>query len=130
MGITTLLIVDQHTEVLKWVEKRLSQNEDFDIYITSALIDAEVILHENKPDILLIDPYMPQGLCVESLKSFKEKHPDMIVVVIAAVIDDKDRKKFSELEINFVLEKRLACAKLAKTLNLAVDIKKSKLKKG
>ncbi len=129
MSKAKLLIVDNHPEVLRWIEKRLARNEDLDICRTTALIDVEVHLEACKPDILLIDPYMPEGLCLSSLKKYKELMPDMIVVVLAAVIDDDDRKIFSEMDIHFVLEKRLACERLVQTLNLALEITTSKKKK-
>jgi DNA-binding NarL/FixJ family response regulator len=129
MSKAKLLIVDNHPEVLRWIEKRLARNEDLDICKTTALSDVEVHLEECKPDILLIDPYIPDGLCLSSLKKFKKLMPHMIIVVLAAVIDDNDRRKFSELDINFVLEKRLACEKLVQTLTLAYEITNSKKKK-
>ncbi len=123
-----LLIIDSHLEVLTWIEKRLARNENLLIFKYTSLEDAENHLQKSKPDILLIDPYMPNGLCVSSLKKFKQMIPNMIIVVLAAVIDDNDRRKFSELEINFVLEKRLACEKLVQTLDLAYEITNSKRK--
>ena len=128
MNETKLLIVDRHPEVLTWIEKRLARNENLLIFKSTVLEDAETQLNNWKPDILLIDPYMPNGLCVNSLKKFREKIPHMIIIVLAAVIDDNDRRKFSDLEINFVLEKRLACEKLVQTLNLACEITNSKKK--
>ena len=62
-------------------------------------------------------------------KEFKENNPHTIIIIFAAVIDDNDRSKFSELEINFVLEKRVACEKLVQTLTLALEITKAKKKK-
>lgn len=129
MSKANLLIVDKHPEVLRWIEKRLTQNENLVIYKTTVMEEVDVLLKECKPDIFLIDPYMSDGLSLSSLKKFKELIPSMIVIVLAAVIDDNDRRKFSELEINFVLEKRLACEKLVQTLNLAFEITNSKKKR-
>lgn len=129
MSKAKLLIVDKHPEVLRWIEKRLARNENLVICKTTSLEDVEVHLQECNPDIFLIDPYMSDGLCLNSLKKYKELMPNMIMVVLAAVIDDNDRRKFSELEINFVLEKRLACEKLVQTLNLAFEITNSKKKR-
>jgi DNA-binding NarL/FixJ family response regulator len=124
-----LLIVDKHTEVLRWVEKRVAQNENFEICKASTLDEVKDSLQECNPDILLIDPYMPAGLDLSSLQGFKEENPHVIIVIFAAVIDDNDRRKFSDLEINFVLEKRVACEKLIRTLTLALEITNAKKKK-
>ena len=129
MKKANLLIVDKHPEVLRWVEKRLSQTENFEINKASCLIEVEAHLKDCKPDILLIDPYLQFGLDLIRLKEFKEINPHMIIVIFAAVIDDNDRRKFSDLEINFVLEKRVACEKLVRTLTLALEITKAKKKK-
>ena len=124
-----LLIVDKHPEVLRWVEKRVSRDENFEISKACCLIEVEAHLKECKPDILLIDPYLQVGLDLIRLKEFKENNPHTIIIIFAAVIDDNDRSKFSELEINFVLEKRVACEKLVQTLTLALEITKAKKKK-
>lgn len=128
MSEVNLLIVDKHPEVLRWIEKRLVRNQNLLIFKVNNLIDAEAKLFSDKQDILLIDPYMTEGLCIAELKKYRQQFPQLIIIILAAVIDDNDRRKFSDLEMNFVLEKRLACEKLVQTLDLAYEITISKRK--
>ena len=130
MGDLKILIVDNHPEVLSQIENLLSQEEGFDICKSANMANALDQVAYCKPDILLIDPFMEEGLCINSLKRIQELLPSVTIIVLAAIVDTSSQVELSKIGIKFILEKKLASEQLIDTIRLVGAIKKNGVKAG
>jgi DNA-binding NarL/FixJ family response regulator len=130
MGELKILIVDNHPEVLRQIENLLSQEEGFEICKSANMTNALDHVAKCKPDILLIDPFMEEGLCINSLKMIQELLPSVTIIVLAAIVDTSAQVELSKIGVKFILEKKLASEQLIDTLRLVAAIKTNGVKAG
>jgi DNA-binding NarL/FixJ family response regulator len=130
MSRLKILIVDNHPEVLHQIENLLSQEKGFEICQSASMTNALAHVANCKPDILLIDPFMEDGLCINSLKKIQEMLPSVTIIVLAAIVDTASQVELSRIGIKFILEKKLASEQLIDTIRLVGAIKKNGVRAG
>jgi DNA-binding NarL/FixJ family response regulator len=111
-----ILLVDNHPEVLKQVQTRLSYEEDFYVCEGSSLSRVSEKLIECHPDVLLIDPYVNNGFDFECIKLAKKKSPTITVIVLTAVVDSAAHKDLTQAGAEYILEKSIDSDELVNTL--------------
>ncbi len=90
-----ILIIDNEipiTEVVKAVLK-----DRYDVATTTSALSAFKFMAENRVDLVLLDIRMPQVNGIEALKTIKERHPDVIVIMLTAYDSDENREKAMSL---------------------------------
>ncbi len=120
-----ILVVDDHPEVLSQIEQRLSQEDGFLICKSATIDNVYSHITDYKPDVLLIDPFMGNGLCLKSLKQIQQMLPSLTVIVLAAVVDAASKLELSKIGIKFILEKKVSSDQLVDTLRLVEAIKRT-----
>lgn len=120
-----ILVVDDHPEVLRQIEDRLSQEDGFMICKSASMENVYTQITGYKPDVLLIDPFMEDGLCLQSLKQIQQMLPSITVIVLAAVVDAASKLELSKIGIKFILEKKVSSDQLVDTLRLVEAIKRN-----
>ena len=130
MGELKILIVDNHPEVLRQIENLLSQEEGFEICKSAHMANALEQVAHCKPDILLIDPFMEDGLCINSLKMIQQRLPSVTIIVLAAIVDTSSQVELSKIGVKFILEKKLASEQLIDTIRLVAAIKSNRVRAG
>jgi DNA-binding NarL/FixJ family response regulator len=119
-----ILVIDDHPEVLSQIEDRLSQEDGFKICKSASMENVYAHITNYQPDVLLIDPFMEDGLCIKSLKQIQQMLPSLTVIVLAAVVDAASKLELSKIGIKFILEKKVASDQLVDTLRLVEAIKR------
>jgi DNA-binding NarL/FixJ family response regulator len=114
-----ILLVDDHPEVLKQVETRLSYERDFDVCKVASLSQVIECVIECQPDVLLIDPYN-NGFDFECIKHAKEIQPCMTVIVLTAVVDISSHNDLRRAGAEHILEKCIDSDELVNTLRKVV----------
>lgn len=86
--ITRILIVDDHAHAREAIREQLSEYEDFMI-IGEATSGEEAIFlaDELAPDLILMDINMPGLDGLKTTKLIKEKHPNIIIVILTVSED-------------------------------------------
>lgn len=120
-----ILVVDDHPEVLRQIEDRLSQEDGFMICKSASMENVYTHITGYQPDVLLIDPFMENGLCLQSLKQIQQMLPSITVIVLAAVVDAASKLELSKIGIKFILEKKVSSDQLVDTLRLVEAIKRN-----
>jgi DNA-binding NarL/FixJ family response regulator len=115
-----ILIVDNHAELVKQIEARLSMEEDFEICMVSPLSQLAHSLIDCKPDLMLIDPYFENSYKYDRIKLAMEMRPEMIVVVLTAVVDPAMSIRLKKEGVHCVLEKGLSSAELVDSLRKVI----------
>lgn len=100
-----ILVVDNHTEVLKQIETRLSYEKDFEVCGGASLSELTVSVMDCRPDVLLIDPYVNNAYRFDFIRLAKKILPEMTVVVLTAVVDKAAEMKLKSEGVNCILEK-------------------------
>jgi DNA-binding NarL/FixJ family response regulator len=130
MNDLRILVIDNHPEVLLQIENLLSQEEGFEVCKSANMMNALAEVAICEPDILLIDPFMEDGLCINSLKNIQEQLPSITIIVLAAIVDTSAQVELTKIGVKFILEKKLASEQLIDTIRLVAAIKNSGVKVG
>jgi DNA-binding NarL/FixJ family response regulator len=120
MAHIKILLVDNHPEVLKQVQTRLSYEEDFFLCKVTALSEVVEGVTECHPDVLLIDPYKNNGFDFECIKQAKKIVPSMTVIVLTAVVDTAANTDLRRAGAEFILEKSIDSDELVSTLRKVI----------
>jgi DNA-binding NarL/FixJ family response regulator len=105
VNLLRILVVDNHTEVLKQIETRLSYEEDFEVCAGASLSEMTRCVMDCRPDVLLIDPYVNNAYRFDVIRLAKKIAPEMTVVVLTAVVDKAAEMKLKSVGVNCILEK-------------------------
>ena len=113
MNPIRIFLVDDHPKVLTQIEERLAQEDDFKVVgKASDWNQAKESILKSNPEVLLIDPVTPNGLDVDSIKSFQSNWPTMAIVVLTAFVDTGLMVELKKLGVCQVLEKGFASQNL------------------
>ncbi|MBN2502329.1 MAG: response regulator transcription factor [Anaerolineales bacterium] len=117
MNPIRIFLIDDHPKVLTQIEERLEQEDDFKVVgKASSWQQAKDSMDKSNPEVLLIDPVTPNGLDVDSIKSFKANWPAMAIVVLTAFVDTNLLVELKKLGVCQVLEKGFASQNLIDVL--------------
>ena len=111
-----ILIVDNHAELVKQIETRLSYEDDFDVCMVAPLSRLTDSLIYCKPDILLIDPYADNSYKYDRIKLAMDLMPSLVVVVLTAVVDTAMKIRLKKEGVHCVLEKGISSSDLVRSL--------------
>lgn len=111
-----ILIIDNHAELVKQIETRLSYEEDLKVCMVAPLKRISDGLLACNPDILLIDPYLDNSYKYDLIKKAMETIPSMVVVVWTAVVDTAMHVRLKKLGVDLVLEKGISSQDLVDAL--------------
>ena len=115
-----ILLVDDHPEVIKQVEARLSYEDDFKVYKIASLEELAVCITKCQPDVLLIDPYRNNELDVECIKLAKQMMSKLTIIILAAVVDTVDHVELKNAGADYILEKCIDSVELISTLRKVI----------
>lgn len=82
MQSKTIFIVDDHESVLTAIRAALI-DEAFDIAIFGSAEELQEGLQERKPDLILLDIWLPGMDGIEALKKLKSQHPAIPVIIMS-----------------------------------------------
>jgi DNA-binding NarL/FixJ family response regulator len=100
-----ILVIDNHTEVLKQIETRLSYEQDFLVCAGASISEMTRCVMDCRPDVLLIDPYVHNTYRFDAIRLAKKILPEMTVVVLTAVVDKAAEMRLKSVGVSCILEK-------------------------
>jgi len=115
-----VLVIDDEVDFCYFVKKNLMHDEMFDVIITTNGPDGIELAKNEKPDIILLDLFMPDMPGEDVAEALKENAatsdiPILFVTALASnddVIDSKDNK----IGNNYILPKPIRTKKLIETI--------------
>ena len=116
-----ILLADDHPQVRGQLAERLRREPDLDV-IEVATNSIQTLKEAKKkhPDLLLIDPFMGDGLGLATIRQLRADMPSIAIVVLTAVIDTTFRRALQEMGIRHILVKGVLPAQLLSELREAV----------
>ena len=122
-NLQKIFIVDDDYSFRKAVSKILSTNGYHPVEVPSSIPMIKSIIKE-KPDLILLDLYMPNAGGVEIIRTMKRMKINIPVVIISGVLNDFDFRILREKGVNHFLAKpvdlRTLLAKVKEVLDLGV----------
>ena len=115
-----ILLADDHPQVRGQLVARLMWESDFEVAsVAFDSFQALQMAQSMQPDLLLMDPMMRDGLGLATLRQLRASLPNMIVVVLTAVVDTTLNIQLKEMGIEHILSKGIPTSKLLLELRSA-----------
>ncbi len=117
-----ILLAEDHPQVQKQLIALLNRESDFEL--VDVAIDSFQALQKaqsHQPDLLLIDPIMRDGLGLSTLRLLHASLPNMIVVVLTAVVDTTLKIRLKDMGLEHILSKGIPTSELLGKLRSAVS---------
>jgi len=115
-----ILIVDNHAELVKQIEARLSMESDFEVCKVAPLDRLTEAMIDCAPDILLIDPYAEHSYKYDRIRMAMRIRPSIMVVVLTAVVDTAAAVRFRKEGVHCVMEKGISSHELVDSLRRVI----------
>jgi DNA-binding NarL/FixJ family response regulator len=115
-----ILIIDNHAELVKQIEIRLSSEPDFEVCMVASLDRLTESLIDCNPDLLLIDPYFDSSYKYDRIRMARKLRPDLVVVVLTAVVDTALSVRLKKEGVHCVLEKGVSSTVLVDSLRKVI----------
>jgi len=115
-----ILLAEDHPQVRGQLVARLSRESDFEL--VAVAVDSFQALQKaqsHQPDLLLMDPMMRDGLGLATLRQLRASLPNMIVVVLTAVVDTTLKIRLKEMRLEHILSKGIPTSELLLELRSA-----------
>ena len=99
-----ILIVDDEADICYFLKHNLSKRK----FLTSSagtLGEAEILLLNDEPAILLLDNHLPDGFGIDFAYKIKYKYPHLKIVMITAHDSPQDRSRASNNGVDYFLSK-------------------------
>jgi len=117
-----ILLAEDHAQVRGQLVARLSRESDFELVAVAVdSIQALRKAQSNLPDVLLMDPMMKDGLGLASLRQLRTSLPNMIVVILTAVVDTTLKIRLKEMGMEHILSKGIPTSELLGELRSAAS---------
>ncbi len=117
--LTKVLIVDDEVDICYFLSRNLIKR-NFTTSFTYTLLDAEKILDDDTPSILLLDNHLPDGRGINFINKVKSKYPDLKVVVISAHDSPQDRIKAYSNGASYFLSKPFTLTEINNVIDLLI----------
>ena len=115
-----ILLADDHHRVRKQLSARLSRETDFEVAGVTLTSRATLLeARATHPHILLMDPFMRDGLGLATLRQVRVSIPELVIVVLTAYVDTVLKIQFQQMGIRHVLTKGTALSHLLSELRAA-----------
>ena len=115
-----IVLADDHPQVRGQLAARLKRESDFEVAgVAANSIQTLQEAKAKKPDLLLIDPMMRDGLGLATLRRVRSSLPNVIVVVLTAFVDTTLNIQLKEMGIKHILAKGVLFTQLATELRAA-----------
>jgi chemosensory pili system protein ChpA (sensor histidine kinase/response regulator) len=100
-GITSVLVVDDSVTVRK-VTTRLLERQGMQVMVAKDGVEAMAILHEKRPDVMLLDIEMPRmdGFEVARQVRHDERLSDLPIIMISSRTGEKHQEHVFQLGVN------------------------------
>ncbi len=119
-AIIKILIVDDEPDICYSLSRTLSKR-GFSTSFSHSLADAEAQLKSSKPNILLLDNRLPDGLGVDFAQKISLQYPDLKIIMITAHDYPQDRFKAFSNGIDFFLSKPFTVSQINHAVDLIIE---------
>lgn len=119
-----LILADDHPKVRSSMRTRLTHESDLEI-VGEAANSMQMIKHTlaTLPQVILIDPIMRDGKGIEAIERIRAKFPDIVIVVLTALVDPKLTVELRKAGARVILPKGTPTEEILRVLRESVVTK-------
>jgi two-component system, OmpR family, copper resistance phosphate regulon response regulator CusR len=117
-----ILIAEDENRLANFVEKGLKKS-GFDSIVAADGAQALSVIQQEPVDLLLLDLGLPIKDGWEVLREARSHNPDLPIIVVTAMADDRDRQRVLQAGANDYLSKPFRFSDLLAKINLYVGEK-------
>ena len=117
MNTIRLLLADDHENVRKHLVARLSREPGI-VIVGQAETSYQLMEYafSEKPNVILVDPQMQDGLGLAAMKKVAKHLPDTVMIVLTAFLDTLLQMELKKIGVNRQLTKGIESARLVDEL--------------
>lgn len=104
-GLKILIVDDTALVVDRLVDLLAEMESEAEILRASSYDEGIVSITEDAPDILLLDIKMPGKNGIELLADVRQKHPDMIIIMLTNMVSGYYQDLCKEIGANYFVDK-------------------------
>lgn len=104
-GLKILIVDDTALIVDRLVDLLAEMESEAEILRASSYDEGIVSITEDAPDILLLDIKMPGKNGIELLADVRQKHPDMIIIMLTNMVSGYYQDLCKEIGANYFVDK-------------------------
>jgi two-component system, NarL family, nitrate/nitrite response regulator NarL len=112
-----VLLSDSYPQVRAQLAARLQRESDIEI-IAQASNSRQTLRFalSNSPDVLLIDPMMPDGFGLANLRQIVARLPKITIIILTAYVDTALKMELTRMGVSRIFLKGLASENLIDTI--------------
>ena len=121
MSQVLILIAEDEDRLAAFVEKGLKRN-GFETIVAADGIQSLIAIEQQPVDLLLLDLRLPikDGWAV--LRETRPQHPDLPIIVVTAMTDERDRQRVFQAGANDYLPKPFKFSDLLAKIKLYLEV--------
>mgnify|MGYP003514540353 FL=1 len=121
MSKALILIAEDEERMAAFVEKGLKRN-GFETIVAADGIQSLIAIEQQPVDLLLLDLRLPikDGWAV--LRETRPQHPDLPIIVVTAMTDERDRQRVFQAGANDYLPKPFKFSDLLAKIKLYLEV--------
>ena len=96
-----VLIVDDEVDLCLLLKQFLTK-KNYEVFIAHTLSDGLNILDDIRPDALMLDNNLPDGMGWDLADDIRQRYPKMNITLVSAYRLSKDFKQSLDKSINFI----------------------------
>jgi len=121
VNLAKILIVDDNPEILKMLQSRL-ESEGYAVINASDGHEALKKISLEKPDLVLLDIFIPEMDGIDILKILREENPQLPVIIITAFPSEETRRIAEEYKVFAYFKKPFQFEELRETIEESLKI--------
>lgn len=115
--VIKILIVDDEVDICYLLSRNLAKR-DFITTCAHTLADAEKMIKQEGPSILLLDNHLPDGLGINFINKIKYKYPELKIVMITAHDSPQERSRAYNSGVSFFLSKPFTITEVNRVIDV------------
>ena len=100
-----ILIVDSSVQIIERLEEMLSESANSTIYKSASRAEAVTLFEQNKPEVVLLDIYLPGNDSINFLKEIRKSGTKTFILMLSAQPDNDMQEQYRSLGVNFFFDK-------------------------
>ncbi len=104
MEMENVLIIDDEVDICYFLKRNLDR-KDYTTTFVNTLKEALKLMEEHRPNVVLLDNHLPDGLGLDFAEQVKRNYPDIKIVMITAHDTPIDRFSANKNGVDYFLSK-------------------------
>jgi len=121
-GVKKIIAVDDEEDYCLTLKRNIELQGGFSVTTCSHSLEAQGMIHELKPDLVILDILMP-GICGSDIAELLKQDPDtknIPVIFLTALITEEEMEQRQKIENQYFLSKPIKIKDLMSTIHIAL----------